>query len=67
MGIEFNTQINLGITIHLTITIPEKPKPLCVKGVLKWNKQSGNRFMGGIELTEILNEDKTLTILRIGR
>jgi transcriptional regulator with XRE-family HTH domain len=67
MAIELNSQISLGSTIHLAIHIPEESELLSVKGVLKWIKKSGNLFMGGIELTEIFDENKTLIILRAGR
>jgi len=67
MGIEFSKEISLGTTIHLAVYLPEESEPLNVKGVLKWTKQSVNRFIGDIELTEILDENKIFTILRVGR
>ena len=66
MGITFKPQINLGTTIFLAITVPKESEPLTVKGILKWVKQSRNCYMGGIELTELLDENQTLTILRAG-
>ena len=67
IGIEFNKQVSLDSTIHLAIHLPKESEPFGVKGKLKWITQSKNRFIGGIELTEILDENKTFAILRAGR
>lgn len=67
LGVEFNKQVSLDSTIHLAIHLPKESEPISVKGILKWIKQSKNRFIGGIELTEILDENKTFAILRAGR
>jgi transcriptional regulator with XRE-family HTH domain len=67
MGIEFNKQVGLDSTIHLSIHLPKEPEPLSTKGILKWIKQSKNRFIGGIELTEILDGKKIFSILSAGR
>jgi len=58
MGVEFKQDINVGSTIHLVIIIPRELEPIMVKGKLKWIKQRGNDFVGGIEFTELLDEDK---------
>lgn len=67
IGVEFSSQISLGSTINMTVCFPEELEPLSVKGMLKWIKQSGNRFIGDIELTELLDENTTLIMLRAGR
>ena len=58
VGLEFYTQdeIKAGSTILLSIIIPEEEEPLMKKGELKWIQQRGNDFIGGIELTKMLNE-----------
>ena len=67
IGIEFNKQVSLDSTIHLAIHVPKESEPYSVKGKLKWIKQSKNRFIGGIELTELLEENKIFAILSAGR
>lgn len=67
IGVEFSSQISLGSNINMTVCFPEELEPFSLKGILKWIKQSGNRFMGGIELTELLDENTTLIMLRAGR
>ena len=67
MKIEFSKEISLGTTIYLAVYLHEESESLNLKGVLRWTKQSVNRFMGGIELTDILDENKIFTILRAGR
>jgi transcriptional regulator with XRE-family HTH domain len=67
IGVEFNKPVSLDSTIHLAIHLPKESEPFSVKGRLKWIKQSKNRFIGGIELTEIFDENKTFAILRAGR
>ena len=67
IGIEFNKQVSLDSTIHLAIHLPKEPEPLSTKGILKWIKQSKNHFIGGIEFTEIFDDNKTFAILKAGR
>ncbi len=67
IGIEFNKPVSLDSTIHLAIHLPKESEPFSGKGKLKWIKQSKNRFIGGIELTEICDENKTFAILTAGR
>ena len=67
IGIEFNRQVSLDSTIMVAIHLPKESEPFSVKGKLKRIKQSKNRFIGGVELTEILDEDKTFAILRASR
>ncbi len=50
-----------GVKQHTaTIIVPTKEKPIKVIGILRWiNKQKGEmNFMGGIEFTKIVFEDK---------
>jgi hypothetical protein len=65
MGVEFHSQekINEGSTVHLAITASKEPDPIIVKGVLKWIKQKRNDSIGGIALTEML-DDITFAKLR---
>lgn len=60
MGIKFHAsgKINLGSTIHLAIIVSGEADPIMVKGVLGWIKQKENYFIGGIKLTEELEEVK---------
>jgi len=67
IGVEFNNQIKLGSTIYMTLYFPAELDSLQVKGIVKWIKQCGDRFLGGIELTEVLDEKSTLIILKAGR
>jgi len=58
MGIKFLAQdkINVGSTVHLKIAVPGEFKPPSVKGVLMWMGKEKDHFIGGIELTEELDE-----------
>ena len=67
IGVEFSRQISLGSTINMTVCSPEELEPLSVKGIVKWIKQGGNHFRGGIELTEVLDENAILIMLKMGR
>jgi len=60
MGIKFHTDntINPGSTIHVEIPIPSKSERMKVTGLLKWTGKEGNYIIGGIELTEELDEDR---------
>ena len=68
MGINFHTteKIEAGLTIHLKIIIPSEPEPMNVKGTLRWVKQVKNECICGIELTEVLDEIKSLIIMLEG-
>ena len=61
MGIKFYTPetIDLGSTITIEIEVPSELEPMSVKGILRWIKQADNEFIGGIELTEVLDEIKS--------
>ena len=54
MGIKFRTseKIKAGTTIIFEIFISGELEPISVKGTVKWSKQGGEYFVGGIRLTE---------------
>jgi len=60
MGIKFHSceKINVGSTVHLEIFVPIKLEPINVKGILKWIEKWENDFIGGIKLTDILDDAK---------
>jgi hypothetical protein len=43
-------------SIHLDMFVPRESEPVNVKGILKWREERGNAFIGGIELTKILDK-----------
>jgi hypothetical protein len=55
LGIEFYTKkkINDGSIINLKVLVPTEPKPIMVKGILKWTKKKGEYFIGGMEWLSI--------------
>ena len=61
MSIKFlaRGKINVDSIIHLEVFVPTEIEPIIVEGVLKWFEQlkEGNSI-GGIELKEVLAEDK---------
>jgi len=69
MGIKFQTsgKISIGSTIHLAIIVSGESDPIMVKGVLGWIKQKENYFIGGIELTEELEEVKWAKLVLYNR
>ena len=68
MGIKFHTPetIDVGSTITIEIEVPSELEPMSVKGILRWIKPVDNEFLGGIELTEVLDEIKSLIIMLRG-
>lgn len=68
MGVNFHATetIETGSAIHLKIIIPSETEPMNVKGTLRWVKQVKNEYIGGIELTEVLDEIKSLIIMLEG-
>ena len=68
MGINFHTteKIESGSTINLKIIITSELKPMDVKGTLRWVKQVEDECICGIELTEVLDEIKSLIIMLEG-
>jgi hypothetical protein len=65
VGINFHTdeKITVDSTLHLKIFTSNEDKFFTVKGVLKWIEKDRNTFIGGIELSEILDEPKWLQII----
>lgn len=68
IGINFHTteKIEAGLTINLKIIIPSELEPMNVKGTLRWVKQVEDECICGIELTEVLDEIKSLIIMLEG-
>lgn len=58
MGIRFKIpeKIETGSNIHLEILVSKEITPIRIKGTLKWVGEGGNNFVGGVELTEVLDE-----------
>lgn len=65
MGITFHTAetIPVGTTINIEIDVPTELEPMSVKGTLRWVKPVDHESVGGIELTEVLDEIKSLIIM----
>jgi len=60
MGIVFLTgeKINVGSTVLLRIHVLMELKPVYVIGMLRWIRQKGDDFIGGIESTKLLSDLK---------
>jgi len=56
IGAEFHEKHEIGSRIHLMIGVPGETQHVIVKGSIKWIRQKGNRFIGGIELAEMLDD-----------
>lgn len=67
MGIKFYTRekINIGLTVHLEIFVSSELEAVNVKGTLKNIRQMENDLIGGIELTEFLDEDKWTKLVKV--
>lgn len=65
MGLKFYTseKIKVGSPLQLKIVTSEESEKIVVKGVLKWIEEEKNDFVGGIELNEILDESKWITLI----
>jgi hypothetical protein len=52
LGVTFQThkKIKVGSTIYLKIFMSAASEPVNAKGVLKWIREEGDVFIGGIEL-----------------
>lgn len=63
MGVLFLTPMGLneGSIIHLKVLLPSEPKPVTVRGILKWIKNKGDFFIGGIEWFRITKSPKSTT------
>ena len=68
MGIKFHTTetIDMGSHITIEIEVPSELEPMSVKGILRWITPGDNEFLGGIELTEVLDEITSLIIMLRG-
>jgi hypothetical protein len=68
MGIKFHTSkpIDVGSTITIEIEVPSELEPMSLKGILRWIKEGENKFLGGIELTKVLDEITSLIIMLRG-
>jgi hypothetical protein len=60
LGIIFhsNEEISVGTNIRLEIPDPTTINTIDVRGELKWSKNIGGKFIGGIELGSILSDVK---------
>lgn len=60
MGIVFVTRekINVGSTILLEVAVPEELEAIHAIGILRWIRQKGKDFIGGVESTKILDDVK---------
>ena len=56
MGIACHETINVGSHVTIIISIPNESTPVIVKGTSKWIRQRENDFIGGVELTETLDD-----------
>ena len=59
IGIRFHTseKISIGSSIHISVSVPQILEPIDVTGIVKWIVKGENHFIGGIALTEVLEED----------
>ena len=55
IGVEFHEKHEIGSGIHLMVDIPGETQHVIVKGSIKWIRQKGNRFIGGIEFGALLD------------
>ena len=53
-----NEEISVGTNIRLEIPDPITIDTIDVRGELKWSKEIGGEFIGGIELSSILSDVK---------
>ena len=53
-----NEEISVGTNIRLEIPDPITIDTIDVRGELKWSKEIGGEFIGGIELSRILSDLK---------
>ena len=51
LGVKFYTseKMNEGSIIQLKVLPPNEPKPIMVKGILRWIERKEKHFIGGIE------------------
>jgi len=55
LGIEFYTKkkIDEGSIVNLKVLMANEPKPVMITGILKWIKNKGDYFIGGMEWLSI--------------
>ncbi len=63
MKILFHERIKVGSTIGLEIPFPGELVSISINGILKWIEERGNDFIGGIELTKMLDDEKLSKLL----
>ncbi|MBW2184699.1 MAG: PilZ domain-containing protein, partial [Deltaproteobacteria bacterium] len=63
MKILFHERNNVGSTICLEIPVPGELVSISIYGILKWIEERGNDFIGGIELTKMLDDEKFSKLL----
>ena len=65
MGITFHTDEKIAVdsALHLKVFTSDKKEYFTVKGILKWIEKDSNTFIGGIELSEILDEPTWLQLI----
>ena len=63
MKILFHERINVGSTICLEIPVPGELVSICINAILKWSEERGNDFIGSIELTKLLDDEKLSKLL----
>lgn len=62
IGVIFHTceAININSIIIIDLLTPGEWGPVCVTGILRWIRQEGNHFIGGLELIGNTNKLKRL-------
>lgn len=62
IGVIFHTRkaIKINSIIIIDLLIPGELGPVCVTGILRWIRQTGNDFLGGMELIGNTNKLKRL-------
>jgi phage tail protein X len=63
MKIRFYEGIDVDSTIFFVLYVPGEAVPINLKGTLKRIEGSGSDFIGGVELTERLNDETFITIM----
>ena len=65
LGLKFYTseKIKVGLTIQIKIFTSKESEKIIVNGVLRWIEEEEKSFVGGIELNEILDESKWITLI----
>ena len=58
LGLKFSRPdtIDIGSLLHIAITVPTELEPVNVKGIVRRLEKKGNDFVGGIELTAVMDD-----------